>query len=225
LASKTLAQCRQRRFRQPSPSCRECRGTRCRGVHTTSRTIGRWYGADKLNLSFCDERNWLSAPTVPPVSRPRTPRLTGATILSTELANVSSVVLPNSFVRAALPILANRPDQPIIPAKSPRRLEGRPAIAADSCRAPSGFEATPARPDRIAGAAPELVFCAQVTSEMPAPEAILANHVRLHKLRQRWQHASIHSHLLARRVARRTGPRRGLFKRGTQPRTAAKARV
>src|SRR5262245_37203880 len=94
--------------------------------------------------------------------------------LPSMLANVSSVVLTTSFVRAALRILANCQDPPIIQAKSSSKLDGRPAIAADSCRAPSGFEATPARPDRIAGTAPEIVFCALATSEMPAPEAILA---------------------------------------------------
>src|SRR5215813_3030184 len=90
--------------------------------------------------------------------------------LPSVLANPSSVVSPNSFVRAVLPILANWPGA----AKSSSKLEGRLAIAADSCRAPSGVEATPARPDRIAGTAPEIIFCALVTSEMPAPAAILA---------------------------------------------------
>src|SRR5262245_57844674 len=94
--------------------------------------------------------------------------------LPSTLASAPSVLLPNNVVKAVLPMSANCPDPPIMPARFSSKLEGRAAILFSSCRAPSGFETRFASPERIAGTAPDIVFCPLATSEIPAAEAILA---------------------------------------------------
>ena len=124
------------------------------------------------NASFCELSSWVSAPGSLPASRPSTPRRAGVSMPSSDRIAVSSIptnlampparlasmLLPKRDESMLLPVSAIWAVPPVMLANLSSMSAGCLATASASWRAPSGFAARPASPERIVGTAAPTAF-------------------------------------------------------------------